>query len=582
MIQTCTLCEEQYPSSWMPADPPLCHACRRRTQALVRSLRICHHLGGKCVRCGDTVHPDKVDFHHADAAKEFSLTSGQGKPWEDIEDEVNKCDLLCSGCHRTVHATRMSLLLNLETQKSGELDWEKILTGEIVLFEGNDAHKYRRKTPGPCISCGKDMLQHKSWICQACRQSQNYLEKKIALAVHLGGKCSSCGSFKPIFEVEFHHDGSKDKRGAVSSGLASLSFERLLEEVEGCSILCTTCHRDEHRLSSVSSEKLLLHASSYARGPILKNMLEEDLHLDWLPPHVQESISANIDNLRRQYPQGCGFLTKCDLCGEAFEQSPHMLGGKKTRCDDCRRTSVLERQYDPVTKTCVDCGNDFSLPPSIARKRVRCDDCREAKKRTYPSDEILQTMKETMTFRQMGEELNIPGDSVRQYFRRRKLVVHSISVNPPIPRKVELPQEDILKQSIEIKGWDATARELKINVKTLRRRLPDLVGVVKRGAKKKEPIVSFCLGCGAKIIDRKPRSYCGRSCSDQRDAKLPIGIDLSGLVKMKGSRTWRQLAADEGISFKSLQEKIADLRAKEGVPRDQTSEAFVKSLEEAA
>jgi len=59
----------------------------------------------KCEQCGEN-HPAVLDFHHIDPnQKDFSignaLHSSMGK--KKILNEINKCKILCSNCHRKLH-----------------------------------------------------------------------------------------------------------------------------------------------------------------------------------------------------------------------------------------------------------------------------------------------------------------------------------------------------------------------------------------------------------------------------------------------------------------------------------------------
>ena len=59
-----------------------------------------------CQQCGED-HPATLDFHHRDpATKDASIYEaierrGWGK--ERILREIDKCDVLCSNCHRKTH-----------------------------------------------------------------------------------------------------------------------------------------------------------------------------------------------------------------------------------------------------------------------------------------------------------------------------------------------------------------------------------------------------------------------------------------------------------------------------------------------
>ena len=54
-----------------------------------------------------------MDFHHIDpSTKEFNISGGT-KAISKLKQEVDKCILVCSNCHREIHAG----LINVETYK---------------------------------------------------------------------------------------------------------------------------------------------------------------------------------------------------------------------------------------------------------------------------------------------------------------------------------------------------------------------------------------------------------------------------------------------------------------------------------
>lgn len=56
-----------------------------------------------CKICGESRHW-VLDFHHRDG-KDFSLSkaSRKGLGINKIKEEIRKCDVLCSNCHRDLH-----------------------------------------------------------------------------------------------------------------------------------------------------------------------------------------------------------------------------------------------------------------------------------------------------------------------------------------------------------------------------------------------------------------------------------------------------------------------------------------------
>ncbi len=76
-------------------------------------IRMIEDKGGCCERCDlklkDT-HYSVFDFHHIDP-KEKDPNFGRIKyqKWDIIKEEIDKCMLVCSNCHRIIHAETSGL-----------------------------------------------------------------------------------------------------------------------------------------------------------------------------------------------------------------------------------------------------------------------------------------------------------------------------------------------------------------------------------------------------------------------------------------------------------------------------------------
>jgi len=72
-----------------------------------RKIDAIHYKGDKCVDCS-TSYPEYpyviFDFHHLDPnKKDMDWTKLRLQSWDKITDELDKCVLLCSNCHRIRH-----------------------------------------------------------------------------------------------------------------------------------------------------------------------------------------------------------------------------------------------------------------------------------------------------------------------------------------------------------------------------------------------------------------------------------------------------------------------------------------------
>jgi len=66
----------------------------------------------KCERCGFS-HPAALDFHHKDPSKKsFGISANKHVGKEKILEEIKKCEVLCSNCHRIEHASFYNLTFN--------------------------------------------------------------------------------------------------------------------------------------------------------------------------------------------------------------------------------------------------------------------------------------------------------------------------------------------------------------------------------------------------------------------------------------------------------------------------------------
>ncbi len=81
----------------------------------VRLMAIAHK-GGKCARCGYNKCAEALDFHHTDPEKkDFSISSkGYTRSWKRVQEELDKCIMICANCHREVHAELAALNRNVE------------------------------------------------------------------------------------------------------------------------------------------------------------------------------------------------------------------------------------------------------------------------------------------------------------------------------------------------------------------------------------------------------------------------------------------------------------------------------------
>lgn len=117
MIKLCEICNEKFDTT--SSTRIYCYKCsgestrtdnetRRHQKTILRrsmKLHAIKMLGGKCCKCGYDKCIDALEFHHENQdEKEFKLGSGNTMSWKDYKSEAMKCILVCSNCHKEIHA----------------------------------------------------------------------------------------------------------------------------------------------------------------------------------------------------------------------------------------------------------------------------------------------------------------------------------------------------------------------------------------------------------------------------------------------------------------------------------------------
>ena len=83
-------------------------------------LMAVEYKGGKCKRCGYDRCIEALEFHHKDPIqKDFSISEkGYTRSWKRVQEELDKCVMLCANCHREIHAELAARISN-DAVKSG-------------------------------------------------------------------------------------------------------------------------------------------------------------------------------------------------------------------------------------------------------------------------------------------------------------------------------------------------------------------------------------------------------------------------------------------------------------------------------
>jgi predicted HNH restriction endonuclease len=111
----------------------------------------------------------------------------------------------------------------------------EICGNSFVTIKNGHSRKY-------CFECSptsediSSSCHHKTQLRRAM--------KKQAVKIK-GGKCSICGYDKCIDALIFHHEDPSIKEFGLSNG-DTRSWDKYLQELEKCILVCTNCHAEIH------------------------------------------------------------------------------------------------------------------------------------------------------------------------------------------------------------------------------------------------------------------------------------------------------------------------------------------------
>lgn len=84
---------------------------RRKAEAIA-------YMGGQCQHCGYSKCIAALEFHHRDPhTKEFEWRKMRLLAWDAVLAELDKCDLVCSNCHKELHFDER---IHIEAQQYAE------------------------------------------------------------------------------------------------------------------------------------------------------------------------------------------------------------------------------------------------------------------------------------------------------------------------------------------------------------------------------------------------------------------------------------------------------------------------------
>ena len=113
----------------------------QKIRATLRKFELVKSLGGCCSKCGYNKNLAALEFHHIDASKKsFQLDARRiaNTSKKKITEEVAKCELLCSNCHKETHHSRLEIEGLVERLNEDMIEYKSIFltpTKKIKICE---------------------------------------------------------------------------------------------------------------------------------------------------------------------------------------------------------------------------------------------------------------------------------------------------------------------------------------------------------------------------------------------------------------------------------------------------------------
>jgi hypothetical protein len=153
-------------------------------------------LDKNCKDCGINYPYYVLDFDHLHSKKENISYLIFGRSIDVILEEISKCDIVCSNCHRIRTYNR---IIKSSTKLS--------------MSPKNIAARNR-------ISMIKGFVNSQKSV-----------------------PCADCNITYPYYVMDFDHRNPDDKLFNISEMIYSSSFSKIKEEIVKCDVVCSNCHR---------------------------------------------------------------------------------------------------------------------------------------------------------------------------------------------------------------------------------------------------------------------------------------------------------------------------------------------------
>jgi hypothetical protein len=242
----CKKCHRKQITIWRQKHPELVLKTRKKQYKKSSNYVYNKKQGIPCSTCKKIYPPCAMDFHHINIESKFNQISklyGKIK----LNDEINKCILLCANCHRNLtyeERHKINILKNryiqpeiTETPTSPGDPTQICLKCKFEKHQNNFTLLKTGKRHSYCKKC----LRKLNKIYNTGRKTSNRPGKWLLKDLKDNKPCTDCRKTYRYWIMDFDH--IKGEKTANMNVLQNGNMHTILNEISKCDLVCANCHR---------------------------------------------------------------------------------------------------------------------------------------------------------------------------------------------------------------------------------------------------------------------------------------------------------------------------------------------------
>ena len=201
-----------------------------------------------CNKCGKIYPIYVMDFHHINMTEKIKNISSMYSCPNQIEKEIEKCEILCANCHRE---ETQSNIKNIDVYKN-RVYKDKI--EDIAISAASKTKICKKcgitkniinftllKTGKPHSYCKQCLRTLNTEYGQSRKLKQQFRQSKQYIIDQKDNKpCTDCKQIFRYWALDFDH--IEDKYKSINT-LQNRQLDLIKQEIKKCELLCANCHR---------------------------------------------------------------------------------------------------------------------------------------------------------------------------------------------------------------------------------------------------------------------------------------------------------------------------------------------------